>query len=127
MDSLQNSLSTSGQDTTVHRSQTYYIPDRSIMDHLFLLRDIIDVAKVQELSVGMLSIDQEKDFDRVDHNYLFSKLGAFGFGKQCMTWVKTLYCEAAVLLRVGDLDLVDQSWFREASDRGAQYLDYPMP
>lgn len=52
-------------DYSVHQSQTYCIPDHFFPDHYFYC-DIIELAKVQELNVGMLSIDQGKAFDRVE-------------------------------------------------------------
>ncbi len=59
-------------------NQTYCIPNRTIMDNLFLLRDVIDLAHMDNINLGIFSIDQEKAFDRVDHFYLFSALKAFG-------------------------------------------------
>ncbi len=54
------------------------ILNRSIMDSLFLLRDVIDLAHMDNINVGIFSINQEKAFDRVNHFYLFSTLKAFG-------------------------------------------------
>lgn len=88
-------------DMVVHNSQTYCVPGRTIMDNLFLTRDIIELSKLQELNVGLFSIDQEKAFDRIDHRYLFSTLEAFGFGKKFISWIKLLYFGATVMLKVG--------------------------
>ncbi|KAJ0002705.1 hypothetical protein NQD34_007854 [Periophthalmus magnuspinnatus] len=71
------------------------------MDNVFLIRDIIDIGKTKDLNVGLLSIDQQKAFDRVDHNYLFKTMGAFGFPTKFISWMETLYEGATVLLRVG--------------------------
>ena len=86
-------------DTIVHISQTYCVPERTIMYNLFLIRDIIDLSKLQELDVGLFSIDQEKAFDRVDHPFLFKTLDVFGFG--IISWINLLYTGATVLLKVG--------------------------
>ncbi len=56
--------------TIIHEDQSYCIPKRTIFDNLFLLRDIIAVAKEHQIDIGLLSLDQEKAFDRVDHFYL---------------------------------------------------------
>lgn len=56
----------------LHMDQTYCIQDRTIMDNLFLMRDVMDVCNVYNKSVGILSLDQEKASDKIDHNFLFS-------------------------------------------------------
>ncbi|CAM2118640.1 unnamed protein product [Caretta caretta] len=66
----------------VHSDQTYTVPGRSIFDNLFLVRDLLELGRRDGLSFALLSLDQEKAFDRVDHGYLLSTLQAFGFGPQ---------------------------------------------
>ncbi|CAM2112987.1 unnamed protein product [Caretta caretta] len=66
----------------VHPDQTYTVPGRSIFDNLFLVRDLLELGRRDGLSFALLSLDQEKAFDRVDHGYLLSTLQAFGFGPQ---------------------------------------------
>uniref|UniRef100_A0A3P9LKP2 Reverse transcriptase domain-containing protein n=1 Tax=Oryzias latipes TaxID=8090 RepID=A0A3P9LKP2_ORYLA len=85
----------------IHRDQSYCVPDRSIMDNLFLVRDLFDVCKHCDTSVGLLSLDQEKAFDRVDHSYLFSALRAFGFGEFFTSLLALLYKEAFCLVKIG--------------------------
>ncbi len=65
----------------VHRDQTYYVPKKTISDNLFLIRDVLDICKVFQTKIVLISLDQEKVFDRVDHKYLFNVLGVFGFGQ----------------------------------------------
>lgn len=88
-------------DSIIHFNQAYCIPDRTIMDNLFLTRDVIDMSAFLEVDLGLLSIDKEKAFDRVDHVYLFKTLKAFGVGDSFISWVKLLYSGAAVVLKVG--------------------------
>lgn len=64
----------------MQRNQTYCIQNRTIMDNLFLFRDVIDLAYMDNQELGIFSIDQEKAFERVDHCYLFNTLKAFGIG-----------------------------------------------
>ncbi|KAF7643645.1 hypothetical protein LDENG_00235850, partial [Lucifuga dentata] len=52
-------------DLIVHMDQTYCIPGRTIMDNLFLFHDLIDVCNVYNLNLGIISLYQEKAFDRV--------------------------------------------------------------
>ncbi|CAM2105856.1 unnamed protein product [Caretta caretta] len=53
----------------IHPDQTYTVPDRSIFDNLFLVRDLLELGRRDGLSFALLSLDQEKAFDRVDHRY----------------------------------------------------------
>ena len=85
----------------IHSDQTYCVPDRSIMDNIFCVRDLLDVCKVYDLDVGIVSLDQEKAFDKVDHSYLFSALKAFGFGDGFLSWVGLLYNGAQCLVKTG--------------------------
>lgn len=85
----------------VNDYQTYCIPDRTIMDNIFLVRDIIDIARRDGDNIGILAIDQEKAFDRVSHFYLFRSLKAFGFGDLFISWIKLLYSGVSTMLKVG--------------------------
>ncbi|CAM4552099.1 unnamed protein product, partial [Caretta caretta] len=58
----------------IHPDQTYTVPDRSIFDNLFLVRDLLELGRRDGLSFTLLSLDQEKALDRVDHGYLLSTL-----------------------------------------------------
>ena len=40
---------------------------------------------------ALLSLDQEKAFDRVDHGFLFRIMSHVGFGSSFISWVKLLY------------------------------------
>lgn len=75
----------------VNPDQCYCVPDRTIMDNIFLIIDVIDMCKCYNVDCGILSLDQEKAFDRVDHTYLFSTLQAFGIGDGFVAWVGLLY------------------------------------
>ncbi len=63
-------------DQVIHPDQTYCVPGRSIFDNVSLIRDIFHVSKLLNLDCGLLSLDQEKAFDRVEHSYLWSTLAA---------------------------------------------------
>uniref|UniRef100_A0A3B3WLD2 Reverse transcriptase domain-containing protein n=1 Tax=Poecilia mexicana TaxID=48701 RepID=A0A3B3WLD2_9TELE len=87
----------------IHRDQSYCVPERSIKDNLFLLRDLFDICKLYEIDVGIISLDQEKAFDRVDHCFLFSTLRAFGFGEGFISLLGLLYNELFCVVKVGGL------------------------
>ncbi|CAM2114356.1 unnamed protein product [Caretta caretta] len=84
----------------IHPDQTYTIPDRSIFDNLFLVRDLLELGRRDGVSFALLSLDQEKAFDRVDHGYLLSTLRAFGFGPQFVGFLRVLYASAECLVKL---------------------------
>ncbi|CAM2106491.1 unnamed protein product [Caretta caretta] len=84
----------------IHSDQTYTVLGRSIFDNLFLVRDLLELERRDGLSFALLSLDQEKAFDRVDHGYLLSTLQAFGFGPQFVSFLRVLYASAECLVRL---------------------------
>ncbi|CAM2116774.1 unnamed protein product [Caretta caretta] len=84
----------------IHPDQTYTVPGRSIFDNLFLVRDLLELGCRDGLSFALLSLDQEKAFGRVDHEYLLSTLQAFGFGPQFVSFLQVLYASAECLVRL---------------------------
>jgi len=50
--------------------------------------------------LGFISIDQEKAFDRVEHQYLWDTLEAFGFSSGFVAMIKVLYQDTESLLKV---------------------------
>ncbi|CAM2099101.1 unnamed protein product [Caretta caretta] len=79
---------------------TYTVPGRSIFDNLFLVRDLLELGHKDGLSFALLSLDQERAFDRVDHGYLLGTLQAFGFGPQFVSFLQVLYSSAECLVRL---------------------------
>ncbi|KAK3532262.1 hypothetical protein QTP86_013899, partial [Hemibagrus guttatus] len=84
----------------IHQDQTYCVPDRSIFDNVYLIRDILDVSRLLGLKTGLIFLDQEKAFDRVEHEYLWKVLEAFGFNPGFVAMIKVLYCEIESVLKV---------------------------
>ncbi|CAM2096352.1 unnamed protein product [Caretta caretta] len=84
----------------IHPDQTYTIPDRSIFDNLFLVRDLLELGRRDGRSFALLSLDQEKAFDRMDHGYLLNTLRAFGFGPQFVGFLWVLYTSSECLVKL---------------------------
>ena len=64
----------------LNEDQTCAVPGRSIFENLFLLRDTIDYIKLKNIPAALISLDQEKAFDRVNHAFLQRVLDRFNFG-----------------------------------------------
>ncbi|CAM2111430.1 unnamed protein product [Caretta caretta] len=84
----------------IHPDQTYTVPDLSIFDNLFMVRDLLELGSRDGLSFALLSLDKEKAFDRVDHGYLLSTLQAFGFGPQFVGFLRVLYASSECLVKL---------------------------
>ena len=66
--------------TIIEPDHTYGIPGRSIRNNLWLTRDILNYGLETTIPGVIVSVDQEKAFDRVDHKYLLKVMERFGFG-----------------------------------------------
>ena len=61
----------------VHKDQTCGVVGRSIFSNLQLIRDTLDmIDKTNETGI-LVTLDQEKAFDRVDHDFLMGGLVCF--------------------------------------------------
>ena len=77
----------------VHRDQTCGVKGRFIGENVALLRDVVRFTEETDLAAVILSLDQEKAFDRVDWGFLVSTLDHMGFGPSFIAWVKLLYSD----------------------------------
>ena len=85
--------------TIIHHSQTA-IDSRKIDHSIHMIRDLIDYANEQNMDACLLFIDQEKAFDRVNHDFLFKIMETFGFGPRFINWIKTIYSNASMSVKV---------------------------
>ena len=58
-------------DSTLSPSQTASIPGRSMFSNLFQIRDTIDYCNKRNLHGYIISLDQEKAFDKVNRDFLY--------------------------------------------------------
>ena len=75
----------------VSKDQTCGVPGRFIGENVAFLRDVVDFCAFSGVPAALLSLDQEKAFDRVDWSFLRSTLYAFGFGQSFIGWVDLFY------------------------------------
>ena len=88
--------------SVVDPDQTCSVPGRSISSNLALLRDTLDfIERTGETGI-LVSLDQEKAFDRVNRSFLMNLLEHFGFGPSFCSWIFTLYNGAYMRILVND-------------------------
>lgn len=51
----------------VYLDQSYCVPGRTMFDNFSFIREILDCGKLFDLDFGLISIDQEKALDRIEH------------------------------------------------------------
>ena len=70
------------------------IKGRSVHDHLEVLKSLMEITNDKTVirpGMAFLAVDQEKAFDKLEHNYLFQTLSTLGFGPKFIRWAKILY------------------------------------
>ena len=86
----------------VDPDQTCSVPGRSISSNLVLLRDTLAfIERTNEFGI-LVSLDQEKAFDRVDRSFLLNLLELFGFGPWFRACIATLYRGSFMQVLVND-------------------------
>ena len=56
----------------VHQDQTCAVVGRTIFSNLSLIRDVLDMINKTDETGILVSLDQEKAFDRVDHEFFYA-------------------------------------------------------
>ena len=54
--------------------QSAAVPNRTIYNNLFTIRDVIEYSNKKKLPTYILNFDQEKAFDKNDRDYMFKCL-----------------------------------------------------
>lgn len=78
-------------DVIVDADQTCSVPGRTIASNVALLRDTLDYIEQTNETGILVSLDQEKAFDRVNRHCLMGLLERFGFGPDFRRWISTFY------------------------------------
>ncbi|CAF4543415.1 unnamed protein product [Rotaria sp. Silwood2] len=86
----------------IHHNQTCGIPGRTIHDNVHTIRSIIECYSRNHEPIGVVQWDQEKAFDRINHDYLVELLRRFGFGRDFISWIKLLYTNATFRIKINN-------------------------
>ena len=58
---------------------------------MFLIRDTIKLTKEKNTKLYILQTDQEKAFDKIDHDFLYKTMTTMGFSNTFVQFIKILY------------------------------------
>ena len=75
----------------VHEDEQCAVKGRKIQNHLHNIREIITYCRIKGLPARILSLDQEKAFDRVSHSFLHKILEASNISRYVRDWIRILY------------------------------------
>ena len=83
----------------IHFTQTA-VDGRKIDNTIHMLRDFIQLANNENLASAFIFLDQEKAFDRVNHEFLYKTMKAFGIGPAFIHWIRQIYSNATTRVKV---------------------------
>jgi hypothetical protein len=83
----------------ISAEQTSAVQGRSIHDALILTRDTIDYCKSRERGC-LISLDQKKAFDMVDHDFMFRIMERMGVSSKLIAVVATMYRNISTRVQV---------------------------
>lgn len=84
----------------IDEHQTGFVKGRQTFDNIRRTLHVIDRAHRNKLPVGLISLDAEKAFDRVNWEFLYSALEKLGFNDKSVQCIKSLYQNPTARVRV---------------------------
>ena len=79
--------------SVLHEDQTFGVPGRSIVSNMNLIRDLIEYCNAKNLPQAIISLDQEKAFDRVNWNFLARVLQKMNFRPEFRQSIRVIYSD----------------------------------
>jgi exonuclease III len=84
----------------IHENQAGFIQGRSIFDQVKLTKLIIDYAEAVDENGVIVSLDQEKAYDKITHDYLWRTLAIYNLPESFISTVRSLYENAETKVMV---------------------------
>ena len=77
--------------TMIHEDQAGFVPQRSLYDHTKTTNLAIEYCEMMDKNGCIVALDQEKAYDKIDHEYLWQILTHYEFPKEFINRIKELY------------------------------------
>ena len=77
--------------TIVHEDQAGFIPKRSLYEHTRTTQLVVEYCELVEMNGCIVALDQEKAYDKIDHEYLWIILKKYGLPEAFVNRVKEMY------------------------------------
>jgi ribonuclease HI/exonuclease III len=84
----------------IDEDQGGFIPGRGLYDHTRTSHEVIEYCELIDFEGCVLSLDQEKAYDKIDHRYLWIVLEKYGFPEKFINHVRQLYLSAKTTVMV---------------------------
>ena len=79
--------------------QTFAVKGRSIQDNLHLIREVLEGIE-DNTEAALISLDQSKAFDRLDHRFLATVLETARFKPEFRRWISMMYHNPQAVVQV---------------------------
>ena len=74
----------------ISSNQTAYVKNRCISESGRLISDVIEMCDILDISGHLVTMDIEKAFDSLDHDFLLFVFKKFGCGENFIHWINVL-------------------------------------
>ena len=84
----------------INNLQTSGLMNKSIINNALNIENIINYIEENEEEALIISLDQEKAFDRVEHKYLFKVLEKYNFPNNFINLIKIIYSNIKTKIQI---------------------------
>jgi Reverse transcriptase (RNA-dependent DNA polymerase) len=88
--------------TTVSKNQFDFMPGRSTMEEIFLIRQVMERHREQKKDLHMIFIDLEKAYDKIPRNIMWWTLKRKLVPTKYVTLIKDMYTNVVICVRACD-------------------------
>lgn len=71
-----------------------------MVDNIYLIWDVLEGSRSLSLNTGLIALDQEKAFDRVEHHFLRKTMVRFWFNAGLVAKMQVLYNNIENVLKI---------------------------